>query len=94
MLMATCCVLLPGGMCPGQRTSAGIRKPPSKKLSFLAGERPGIGEALAAVVAGENDDSVVCDARDFQRLQDPAHLQIHFSDHPGIRLHRAAVVVD
>ena len=35
MVIATCSVVLRGLMCPGQRTSAGMRNPPSRSSVFL-----------------------------------------------------------
>ena len=52
-----------------------------QKLRFPAGERPGIGVTLAAIVAGKDDDRVLRHAGRVERLQYAADLQIHLLDH-------------
>ena len=49
-------------MRAGQRDDGGNPQAAFEQLGLPAGERPGVGEALAAVVAGEDDDGVVGEA--------------------------------
>jgi len=51
----TCSEVVPAAIRPGQRTISGTRIPPSSNSPWR-GERPHVGEAIAAVVAGEDDD--------------------------------------
>ena len=64
-----------------------------EQLCLPAGERPGVGESLAAVVAGEDDDRVVREAMHPERLDHAADLHVHCLDHPLIGLLRPAVIV-
>ncbi len=94
MLISTCSVVRPAGYAPGQRMIAGMRKPPSSSSVLLPGEGPGVGEALAAVVAGEDHDGVVGDAVGLERLQDAADLQVHLHDHARVSALRPAVEME
>ena len=64
-----------------------------EQLRLPAGERPRVGEALAAVVAREDDDRVRRQAVRVKRLEDAADLRVHCLDHALIGLLRPAVVV-
>ena len=65
-----------------------------QQFGFAAGEGPGVGEALAAIVAGEDHDGVAGDAVALDRLQHAADLCVHGGDHAAIGFLRAAVEVD
>ena len=64
-----------------------------EQVHLLADERPGVGEALAAVVAGEHDQRVLRGAGRLQRVEDPADAFVHVMNHRAIGLDRAAVQV-
>lgn len=61
--------------------------------ALVAGQRPVVGEPLAAVVAGEEDQGVLLLARPLQRLQDLADRAVQVLDHLRVLLDRAAVGV-
>ena len=65
-----------------------------EQLGFLAREGPGLGKALAAVVAGEDDDGVVCLAAVIECLQHLAHGLVQRLDDLAVFLQTAAVVVE
>jgi hypothetical protein len=58
-----------------------------------AGERPSIGKPLAAVVAGEDDDGIVCETACVERLQHSTDIDVQALHHGGVGLLRAAVPV-
>ena len=62
-----------------------------EQVHLLAHERPGIGEALTAVVAGEDDERVLAQAFFLQRIQQPADAFVHVMDHALIGVDGAAV---
>mmetsp|Transcript_67487 Transcript_67487/g.186944 ORF Transcript_67487/g.186944 Transcript_67487/m.186944 type:complete len:527 (-) Transcript_67487:101-1681(-) len=64
-----------------------------QQLALLATEGPDIGEALAAVVAGEHDDGVLRQALGLQRGQHAAHGSIQRGDDLAVLLQVAAVGV-
>ena len=81
-------------MRAGQETIAGNAYSALQQLVLAAAEGPGVCEALASVVAGEDDDRV---ARDPAILERPLHapdLVVHRGDHAAVGLLRAAVPVD
>ncbi len=57
---------------PGQLTIMGTRAPNSVGVAFAF--------TSGAVVAGEDDDRVLAQARFVQRLDDPAHQLVHVLD--------------
>ena len=62
-----------------------------EEFGLDAGERPRVGEALTAIVAGENDDGIVGEAGIVERLQNASNLKIHRLHHPRIGAHRATI---
>ena len=62
-----------------------------KEFGFLSVEGPGVGEAFAAVIAGENHDGVARGSRGLERFQDAADLQVHLDHHAAIGLNGAGV---
>ena len=46
-------------MRAGHEINVGMRKSAFQQFRLLAGERPGISKSLPAIIAGENDDSVL-----------------------------------
>jgi hypothetical protein len=65
-----------------------------KQLCLPACKRPGIGEALAAVVAAEDNDGVVGDAVGVKRFKHAANLEIEVLDHALIGPLRPAIKID
>jgi hypothetical protein len=86
MLMATWSLVRPGAMRAGHAITMGMRSPPSSKIAFLASERPGVGETLAAVVAGKYDDCILGQAVGVESLEHAADLRVHRLDHALIGL--------
>jgi len=58
-----------------------MRNPPSSSSGFPPGERPRVGIALTAIVAGKNDDRMLGHTVRIERLQHAADLEIHLLDH-------------
>ena len=54
MVIATCSLTRPAGMRAGQQISAGNAQPAFQQFGLDPGKRPGVGETLAAIVAGED----------------------------------------
>ena len=65
-----------------------------QQLRLLAGERPGVGKALASVIAGEDDDGVFGQPIRVQGLQHATDLPIHGFDHSLIGLLRSTVEIE
>src|SRR5262249_40840662 len=64
-----------------------------EQFTLHAGVRPDLGEPLATVVAGEDDDRVVGKAVHVERLQDAADIAVEALHHRNVGLLRAAVAV-
>ena len=92
-LIATWSLVRPGGNPGGPRRSRRDPQSAFQQFGLLAGERPSVGETLAAVVAGEDDDGVFGQAVGVERLEHAADLRVHRLDHALIGLLRAAVEV-
>ena len=75
------------------RDQRGYPQAPFEQLGLPACERPGIGEAFPAVVAGEHDDGVLRQTVGVQRLEHAPDLQIHVLDHGLVGLLRPAVEI-
>ncbi|MCY1545244.1 hypothetical protein D9M68_811750 [compost metagenome] len=64
------------------------------QVHLAAHQRPVVGEALAAVVAGEDDQRVVFQSVLAQRGHQLADAFVHVVDHAAVGLHVAAVQVE
>ena len=75
------------------RPACDVRHPdaPFEEIHLLADERPVIREALAAVVAREDDQRVALGADRRERLEYPADAFVHLPDHRQVRGKRAAI---
>ena len=65
-----------------------------KQLCLPACKWPGIGEALASIVARENNDCVVDDAASVKRIDHSPNLEIEVLDHALKGPLRTAVKID
>src|SRR5256885_8268376 len=63
------------------------------QVHLAADQGPVVGEAFAAVVAGEDDEGVVQLPVGAQRLDDPAYAFVHVVDHAAVLVDVAAVQV-
>ena len=63
------------------------------QVHLAAHQRPVVGEALAAVVAGEHQQGVVGQTEPLQRGQHPANAFVHVVDHPLVGVDVAAIEV-
>jgi hypothetical protein len=63
------------------------------QVHLAADQRPVVGEALAAIVAGEDDDGVARDAAVIERAEHPADALVHVVDHAPVGVDVAAVEV-
>ena len=86
-----------------RRTGAEARRPACNpghanaafgEVHLAADERPVVAEALAAVVAREDDERVVGDLRRGERLEDPADPFVHVADHAAVGVDVAAVQME
>src|SRR5690606_34686898 len=65
-----------------------------EQLGLLAGERPGVAEALAAVVAGEHNDRVAVEAQFGEPGEYPTDVVVQRLHHLRVPLERATIVVE
>src|SRR5690606_39331292 len=63
-----------------------------EQLGLLAGERPGVAEALAAVVAGEHNDRVAVEAQFGEPGEHPTGYVLHRLQRLRVRLEHAPTV--
>ena len=94
-IVMQCCSLTP----PGGDRGRPVRDPGHADAAFgqvhlAADQRPVVGEALAAVVAGEDHQRVVRQAAASQRVQHPADAFVHVVDHAAVGVDVAAVQVE
>jgi len=63
------------------------------QVHLAADQRPVVGEALAPVVAGEDDERVLAQPAGVERVEDPSDSFVHLPDHLLVDRHRAALLV-
>ena len=81
------------GHAPGPADDVGHADAALEQVHLLAHQRPGVGVALPAVVAGEDHERIVRRAGRGERGQDAADALVHVADHRQVRLDGAAVGV-
>ena len=82
-----------GGNARGPTNQRRNAQSPFQQFGLAAGERPRIREALAAVVAGKDDDGVLDEPMRVERRQHAADLAVHRRDHAGVDFLGTAVEV-
>ena len=70
----------PAGTWPGQRTTVGVRMPPSSVDTFVAAQRRVVGPGGSAVVGSEHHERVVLQARAIDGVEHLADAPIDFFD--------------
>ena len=78
------------------RRPAGDQRDPDtafEQVHLFTDQRPGIGEAFAAVVAGEDNQGVVVHTSRAQGVEQQANTLVHLADHGLVGLDRTAVGV-
>src|SRR5260370_1652227 len=68
-------------------------QPPFQQFGLFPRERPGIGEALAAIVTGKNNYRIFTQSIRIQRLQHAPNLLVHSFDHALVGFLRTAVEI-
>src|SRR5262249_5784881 len=75
------------------RKQSGNPQTALEQFGLSPGEGPGIGKALAAIVASEDDDRVFGQPIGIQSLKNAADLTVHLADHFSVSFLRTAVEI-